>query len=89
MISTDALLEIGLDPTKAKKNVEVTTGSGVIVTPIITVPLFCSIGQEVKKLEIVCHTLPSEGVVDGLLGLNFLKNFDVYLMFRKGKMEIQ
>jgi len=88
MISTDAALDIGINPAKSKRQIDVTTGSGVILTPVVSVPIFRSLGQEVQNLEVICHDLPSEGVVDGLLVLNFLKHFNVYLKFLDGTMEV-
>jgi predicted aspartyl protease len=88
MISSDASLDIGINPAKSKRQIDVTTGSGVILTPVVSVPIFRSLGQEVRNLEVICHDLPSEGIVDGLLGLNFLKHFNVHLKFLDGTMDV-
>lgn len=88
MISSDAALDIGINPAKSNRQIDVTTGSGVILTPVVSIPIFRSLGQEIRNLEVLCHDLPSEGIVDGLLGLNFLKHFNVYLKFLDGTMEV-
>ncbi len=88
MVSYDAAREIGIDPSKSHRQIDVTTGSGVILTPVVSIPIFQSLGQEVKNLEVICHDLPSEGIVDGLLGLNFLKHFNVNLRFLERIMEV-
>ena len=36
-----------------------------------------------EELEVIVHDLPPTSYVDGLLGLNFLKNFKVCLDFRE------
>ncbi len=88
MISSDAALGVGINPAKSKRQIDVTTGSGVILTPVVSVPIFRSLGQEVRNLEVICHDLPSEGIVDGLLGLNFLKHFNLHLKFLDGTMDV-
>ncbi|MFN0118129.1 MAG: TIGR02281 family clan AA aspartic protease [Elusimicrobiota bacterium] len=89
MISYELLASIGVNLNKPKRSIDVTTGSGVILTPIVTVPVFRSLGQEIKNLEVVCHDLPSEGIVDGLLGLNFLKHFNIELRFIDKKLVVK
>ena len=88
MVSYDAVRGLGIDPAKSSRNIDVTTGSGVILTPVVSIPIFRCLGQEIRNLEVICHDLPSEGIVDGLLGLNFLKHFNVYLKFLDGTMEV-
>ena len=88
MVSYEAAKEIGIDPTKSKRSIDVTTGSGVIQTPVVSIPIIRCLGQEVRNLEVICHDLPNEGIVDGLLGLNFLKHFNVNLKFLDGTMEV-
>ena len=88
MVSFEAAVEIGINPAQARRSTEVTTGSGIIHTPIVKIPTFECLGKKVKNLEVICHDLPTEGRIDGLIGLNFLNRFDVYLMFRQKKLEI-
>lgn len=35
-----------------------------------------AIGQSVDDIDVICHDLPEESHIDGLLGLNFLRHFD-------------
>ena len=87
IISPDAARFIGINPAFSKRVREVTTGSGSVMCPLITIPYFICLGQTIKNLEVFCHTLPEESPVEGLLGLNFLKNFDIRINFRKGYLE--
>jgi hypothetical protein len=47
-----------------------------------------AIGQKVDNLEVLCHDLPPESGVDGLLGINFLKRFKLTIRFRKGIIDL-
>ncbi len=73
MISIESALAIGLNPSRAKRHIEITTAGGVVITPIIQIPRFRCFGIEIEKMEAICHNLPPESCVEGLLGLNFLK----------------
>ncbi len=88
MVSFDSATAIGIDPAQSNRKVNVTTGNGVIWAPIIIIPRFQTLGQEIKNLEVVVHDLPREGIVDGLIGLNFLKHFHLSLNFIDKTMEI-
>ncbi|MBI4357796.1 MAG: retroviral-like aspartic protease family protein [Candidatus Omnitrophica bacterium] len=89
MIPPEATLSIGINPADPSRMREITTGSGTVYCPIVTIPEFTAFGSKVKNLEVFCHTLPPESPVDGLLGLNFLKQFDLRLNFKKGFLEIR
>ncbi len=40
------------------------------------------------RLPIVCHTLPSSAVIDGLLGLDFLRGQSLTIDFRNGLLTL-
>jgi hypothetical protein len=89
MISNEAILSIGLNPSlHALRKIEVTTGSGTIFVPVIKIPRFRALGYEIKNLEVVCHNLPPESCVEGLLGLNFLKAFKITFDFPNNSIEV-
>lgn len=48
---------------------------------VITIASFKSLGIEVKGLEVVCHDLPPQSPVDGLLGINFLIHYPPFIEF--------
>lgn len=64
------------------------TGSSVEYAPIVTVRALSAFGETVHDLEVLCHDLPEEAHVDGLLGLNFLRHFDLRLSFSQGIIEL-
>lgn len=88
-ISWDAAYALGYDPAESKPKKRIITGSGVEYAPLIRVKSVKAFGIEIKDLEVVCHDLPEEASVDGLLGLNFLKNFDFCINYSKGMIEVK
>ena len=73
------------NPTSIK---EVVTGSGIEETPVIEVKALTAIGQTIENIEVICLDLPPEIHVEGVLGLNFLLNFDVNISFSKGIIQL-
>ena len=89
LIPFEAALSIGINPAHSQKSIEVTTGSGTVICPIVTVRKFSCLGVMLKKLPVVCHHLPPESPVEGLLGLDFLKAAKVVLDFARNIIEIK
>ncbi len=89
IVATDILVQLGYDPANPLlERQRIVTGSGVEYAPRITVRSATAIGQKVANLEVLCHDLPAESGVDGLLGLNFLRHFKLTIRFRKGIIEL-
>ena len=79
---------LGYNVSNPKGIVEVITGSGVEEAPVIEIKGLTAIGQTIENIEIMCRDLPLEAPVEGVLGLNFLMNFDVHISFLKGTIEL-
>lgn len=79
---------LGYKVSKPKRIEEVVTGSGVEAVPIIEIKELTAIGQTIENIEVMCHDLPPDAPVEGLLGLNFLMNFDLNISFSKGTIEL-
>lgn len=88
MISWDIAEKLGLMPNLLKERIETVTASGVEKVPLIELPLVSVAGKEAKNIKAIVHDLPQKSYVDGLLGLSFLRNFNVHLNFREGIFEI-
>ena len=88
IIPLEAAMSIGINPAKSNRTTEVTTGSGIVVCPLVFISKFSCFGITRRKFEVVCHSLPFEGPVDGLLGLNFFKDTKLILDFIKNKIEV-
>ena len=82
------LQAIGYDPGTSKERVKVVTPSGVELPPKVKVKRIRALGKSVEDVEVLCHDLPPEAKVDGLLGLNFLRNFNIAIRFKDGVIEI-
>ena len=89
VIPTETALAIGYDPAAVTKRVEMVTASGIELAPKVTVRAVRCLGQTVRNLEVVCHDLPAQSPVKGLLGLNFLRQFNVHLKFRHHTLDLQ
>ncbi len=77
-----------LKPELSKEKTEMITASGVESAPLVTIESISAAGSHVKNMEAIVHDLPSKGYVDGLLGLSFLKNFNVKINFKEGFLEL-
>ncbi|MGH2354412.1 MAG: retropepsin-like aspartic protease [Chloroflexota bacterium] len=73
LVSWDAVLLVGNDPSTTQGRVRMTTGSGVEFVPRITVEKIEALGQERQQFPALCHTLPPSATVDGVLGLDFFR----------------
>ena len=78
------LLDMGYDPSASSDMVRITTGSGVEFAPEITLMRIEALGCEHTDFPILCHTLPPSATVDGVLGLDFLRDKRLVLDFRAG-----
>jgi clan AA aspartic protease (TIGR02281 family) len=88
MIPIETALAIGYDPVAAKHRVEVVTASGVERVPTLTVKAIHCLGLTVINVDVICHDLPTQSPVKGLLGLNFLRHFNVHLNFLFDRLEL-
>lgn len=88
MIPWEIAETLGLHPEVSKERTEMITASGVEKVPIITIEKVNVAGKEVNDIKAITHDLPPKSYVDGLLGLSFLKNFNINLNFKEGMLEI-
>jgi predicted aspartyl protease len=88
IVPWDIAIAVGYDPARSKETARLVTGSGVEFVPVVTIESLLALGQEIKNIKVACHNLPEESLVDGLLGLNFLSNFDILIKFRQGILEV-
>ncbi len=79
---------IGCNAAGSSKRTRIITGSGIEIVPLVNLKSIKALGKTLRNLEVACHDLPAEGFVDGLLGLDFLKNFNLCVKFKKGMIEI-
>ncbi len=65
-----------------------TTGSGVEYATRINVTRIRALGQSRDNLPVLGHTLPPSAGVDGLIGLDFLRDQILTINFRQGTIEL-
>lgn len=79
---------LGIKPELSEERVETVTASGVEKVPLVKIDIVRVLGKEVKNVKAIVHDLPAKSYVDGLLGLSFLRNFNIHLNFKEGSLEI-
>ena len=89
IISTPILALIGYDPAALPHTVRITTGSGVAAATRLTVGKVESLGQQRLNFPVVAHTMPPSTGIDGLLGLDFLRNLELTVDFRSGQITLR
>jgi hypothetical protein len=87
-LSTDLLRRAGYDPDQSPTRVQVTTGSGVEVIPLLTVSKLAVLGQERNAFPVLAHTIPPSAGVDGVLGLDFMRGLTLNIDFRTGQISL-
>lgn len=80
---------LGFDPARSRRRVRFMTGSGMEAAPVLTVTLLEVLGVQVNKVPVICHDLPQRSLVDGLLGLSFLKHCQLFVDFRRGTLSLE
>lgn len=79
-------LGIHIDP---EKTIKTTTASSVETSPLVTIPKLSVLGYTVRNVECIVRDLPEESYVDGLLGLSFLRHFNISLQFDRGILDLK
>jgi len=88
MLSWEILEGLGYDPAGTKERVRLVTVSGFERVPRISVESSHCLGKELRGFPVICHDLPFNRYVDGLLGMDFLRRFDIAIRPRRGVIEI-
>ncbi len=66
-----------------------TTASSIETSPFTAIPAITVLGHTIKNVDCLIRDLPEGSGVDGLLGLSFLRHFNIYLNFQKGHLELK
>lgn len=88
-ISWDTAKDLGYDPAGSPERVPVITANGVIEVPKLHIQRVAFLELAVKELEVICHDIPELAEIEGLIGLSFLKHFQLILDFKTGVLEIK
>ena len=88
LISNEVAKKINLKVTGTKK-IAFHSASGSENAPVVRVEQLALGKSTIKNLRVIIHDLPEGAKIDGLLGLNFLRNFRVTFDFKNGKLTLQ
>jgi predicted aspartyl protease len=88
LINLSTLLYLGFDPDKSPQHVQIMTGSAVEVVPVIVLTRLGALGQHRFGFPVIAHALPASSTLDGLLGLDFLRNQALTIDFRAGQITL-
>jgi predicted aspartyl protease len=80
----DFLRDIGCPTTSETPQRTITTGNGVIQVPIVQVPWFNCLGQRVEDFPVLALQLPVSRYINGILGMDFLTQFQAVIDTGKG-----
>ena len=84
VIPTSVAHSLGYSIYRPEDMLPLTTPSGLVHAPIITLSSVEVLGAVATDVRAACIDMPLSIGVGGLLGLSFLRNFDVDLHFRSG-----
>lgn len=88
IVPTGTLRTIGYDPSLSPARIEFIAAGSVEHRPIVRVQAISAFGIRIPGLQVVCHDLPPQSPVRGLLGLNFLKHISLHLDFPQRKLNV-
>lgn len=71
-----------------QRSITIVTGSRVENAQLMTIPLIKAFGIDITNFKVVAHDLPPSLLVDGLLGMNFLKRAKLTIDFSKNIIKI-
>ena len=78
-----------LHPELSKKKIDITTASGVLAVPLLTVDSITVSNNTVNNVKVIIHDLPPKSFVDGLLGASFLNKFELCINYKQGYFELK
>ena len=88
MINVGLLAFAGYDPSLAPSRVQVTTGSGGEYPPLMAVERIAALGQDRRYFPVLAHSLPSSASIDGLLGLDYMRDQRLVIDFRQNTVAL-
>jgi predicted aspartyl protease len=71
--------EVGITPDFKQGKVQVIGVAGSAWSAAAVVKRISILGLAVEQVEVVCHPLPPRLGLDGILGLNFLQHFNLFI----------
>lgn len=85
------LLIIGYELKNALRTVEFETGKGIVEAYVFCVPQVSALGVTRKNFEICAYDFLANNILsdmDGVLGLDFFRNKDLFISFKRSEIEV-
>lgn len=89
VVSRDVAFSLGIDLAVAPISSATTASRQEAALPLITIPRLDALDHSRSNVEALCLDLPPRLHVDGVLGLNFLRHFKLFINFPKGIFVLQ
>lgn len=89
IISVKKLIEVGYDLDEPEDEIYITTGSGLISVPKITIEKLTTLGKSKENFSVIAHDLPPTASVDGVLDLDFLRDKVLTVDFKQGFIKLK
>jgi len=86
-ISKDILHILGYD-TQSKEKRRITTASGIEYVDEVYIEKLMIAGYELQNVKVYAHTFPQESFSDGVIGINVLSKFDMFISIKKKILEL-
>lgn len=88
IVSWETLTSLGIDPASSQTRRALMTANGLIQAPEVKVDDFYCFGHHVPDFPLVAHSIPLGATVDGVLGMNFLRQYTAKLSLKEGVVEV-
>jgi predicted aspartyl protease len=89
MLPESRLEAIGCDPSASRQRRSVLTANAIVVVPQVSLRRLHCFGKVLENFPVLCHTLPFNTHVDGLLGMDFFRAFEIAIHVRRGYIEVE
>jgi predicted aspartyl protease len=84
VLPVSILQALGSAPENAIRKVTIVAAGGLLEAPIVELPWLNCLGHRVKNFPVVALQLPANSFASGLLGMDFLDQFEVVINVRQG-----
>jgi len=89
IISQAAAIEVGFDLGQITETISFGDASQTHMATKVTLKSFSLADAKVDNLDALIYTIPEEYGVDGVIGLNFLRHFNITLDFEQGTLTLE
>ena len=88
IISTKVAKEIGYELSQITALASFGDASQTHLVPKVVLKSLSLADARVENIEALCYTIPEEYGIDGVIGLNFLRHFNIGLDFKQGVLTL-